>query len=273
MSKETMTPPVTSVSRINWKQEETDIVVWKAGQMIDNGEAKFWGDAVLRAQQLVLGPHRQRPESSIKSGITGFRFRYGELIPLMKIKEEELRAAHETKHVEPASQPVTIEVETPEPDRRQELIGAIVGDFDDILLESISKIGDIFRRCLTEELKNVISFAMAEAVQDVARQSKDYATIAQYKPAKLRVVVVGYRHGDPGEFRQLFDSKLKLTFVDNGVSPIRLKNTAAMADYVVVNTDYVAHKATDQIKNHSGYIRVQGFTQVKDKLAELAAKE
>lgn len=260
------------VRKIVWKQHEADIVIWKAFQLLDAGHVRTVANGVLEAQELLLPPSRWRPKSSVVSSTPLYRKRYAELIPLMKQQEE-------TKLLKTAQQDESQAVIEPEPStlvvssEESAVIPSKSEMIDTVVTDAVTRIAELFKSLLLTELKSVVADVLSDVVLNVEKQSNTFETIPRLRVVLPKVVVAGFRPGQQGELARTFSGKLNMTFIEERVSPIRLKNAAATADFIVLNTAYCGHNYLEVVRDHPGLIRVESFNTLRDKLSEIIKRQ
>lgn len=263
-------PAHVKPKHIRWSSEETDKVVLKAYQLLDDGHAKSLTDAVIKAQDLVIDNHlRRRPTASLQSGVTKFKIRYKEIQALLKSAEHEVEPAKasEISASEQLAQEADVFHHDDDDDNQIDTIERSSSEFSnfDFVHSAIQKIAEGFKQALISELKIQVTNAFAEVGQSAYDQVLNFRSQPHIQEKKApKVVVCGVRPGYSGRLKTDFGSLLKLSIIEERQSAIRLKHSSQGADFVIINTSYCGHDYLDQVKNHPGLIRITGGQEAFD---------
>lgn len=265
---------------IRWTTAERDKVIFKAGELLDAKEVRGWRTAMLEAQKLVLSDEkRHRPSLSLGTDTALFRNRYHALLAIQAQEEErkeaedaarkeaEDAALHKTERKAAETQALVDEQKALLKEQQGSVVPVhVAASFEnhDFITNAITQIADRFKEALIAELKRAVMQSIDEIGKSAVDQISAFRTTPIERKPLPKIVICGVRPSQSGRLKTDFGNLCRLTIIEERQSPIRLKNSAVNADYVIINTEYCGHDYLDQVKQHPGLKRITGGNESFD---------
>lgn len=286
-------------TKVFWTKAEADTVALKAGQLVQSGEEKHLGPALIRAQRLMLPSNRLRTETSLKSVVTQFKLTVDRVMREEYLRQTnavsvaaQVEAAAKEKEAADAAQLLAEEAEEKAAEERattraaaeasnvslEHKIQVDVADptrtIQPDFIQSICRnIAGQFENNLVAELTAAVERAHLRVASLVNCQIKSFEELPKVKPNRPKVVIAGFKSHLNHELYAEFNEHLDMRFFDADVQPRQLAAAASTADHVLLIKKFVGHNLREVIDRHPGFFLVQGsITAAKEKLLEIATR-
>lgn len=133
---------------------------------------------------------------------------------------------------------------------RLELKTLPIADTLDLLTETLARqLVARFMYHLGNELKEAVTHEFMPAVEP---------TLKKAKLIRMKVLVVGLKPNQAGHIVNEFGNTFDLRFVDSSHQTNGVAGKLAGVDKVIGMVNFMSHSTEDQLKKHSGYMRVAG---------------